>query len=235
MDALDLTFYNKIVNEPNSIYAKPFYYRHKTSGSLIFKCPYCDFETKYWGEKNSDCPEIMAKKTHNIKSHLLSYEHRYNEYFSKGFMPIVPEFETDKIKQTFEFFQDYISSEPDCKGSVYCNLCKVDFDTKKQLYTHLVKSNKRHLVKQVEQDNCASFTVKVSDKIYEIDVKADRHIITGEEHDVMNKYKRIEEGDFCCKHCFNFVTDDDDEFYKHLKTTSHKQMKEIDRAKENIN
>lgn len=238
MTNFDLSNLNTILTNHNDPISKPYFYKHKTSGSNIFRCECCDYETNLFmtaTSKRENKKEqyfeynSMVKNIHGIKTHMLSYEHRFNEYYSKGLIPVIPEFDGDLMNNTFTFFKDHITSVADDEGMFWCDLCDVSFKTRKQLYTHLVKNNKKHLVRQVEKDNTAPFKVSVMDNTYDIEYFFKKSQITPTDRLKMEKYK---DGDsYYCGHCY-FKPEDEDDFYKHLTSKRHKRCKILDVNKE---
>lgn len=239
MADFDLANLNTILTNHNDQISKQYFYKHKTTGANIFKCNCCDYETNLFmtvTKKRENKKEqyfeydSMVKNIHRIKSHMLSYDHRFNEYYGKGLIPVIPEFDGDLINNTFAFFKDHITSVADDDGMFWCDLCDVSFKTRKQLYTHLVKNNKKHLVRQVEKEHNAPFKVTVIDNTYDIEYFFKKSQITPTDRLKMEKYK---DGDsYCCFHCFNFKPVDDDDFYKHLTSKRHKRNKILDEKKE---
>ena len=222
MSTFDLTNLNKIIDEPRCIYGKPYYYQHKTTGATMFRCSCCEFETKLFRDEEMKSHTTLVKQKHNIKTHMLSYEHRFNEYYGKGLIPVIPEFDGDLINNTFAFFKDHITSIADDEGLFWCDLCDVSFKTRKQLYTHLVKSNKKHLVRQVEKEQNAPFKVVVLENRYDITFFNDKPTISPENRAKMEKYRN---GDsYYCGNCY-FTPVDDEDFYLHLTSKGHKRNK----------
>lgn len=201
---------------------KPYVYRHKTSDSVMFKCGCCDFECAFYKDKELKKDIIQIKQTELMRKHMLSYDHRFNEYYAKGLVPVIPEFDGDLINNTFDFFKEHITTIPDDDGVFWCDLCDVSFKTKKQLYTHLVKSNKKHLVRQVEKENDLPYKVIVSDNMYSVEYKNKK--ITPDVLAKMEKYKN-EDGEYSCKYCSHFKPVDTEDFYNHLTSKGHKRNK----------
>ena len=219
-----------ILGNHNDKSVRHYFYKHKTSGANIFKCNCCEFEaplyitaTKSRVNKKEQLKEYdsMVKNIHAIKKHFLSYEHRFNEYYDKGLVPVIPEFDGDLINNTFDFFKDHITSVADDNGLFWCDLCDTSFKTRKQLYTHLVKSNKKHLVRQVEKE--LPYKVIVSDNTYYVEYQNKKVKITPELRAKMENYK--DENGYCCKYCFYYKCDDEEEFYNHLRSKKHKKNK----------
>lgn len=234
MATFDLTNLETILTNHNDTNSKKYFYKHQTSGANIFKCECCDFETMMYitatnkrvNKKDQQFEyNSMVKNTHGIKTHMLSYEHRFNEYYGKGLIPVVPEFDGDLINNTFNFFSEHISPIPDDDGLVWCDLCDVSFKSRKQLYTHLVKNNKKHLVRQVEKEHNAPFKVTVMDKTYDIEYFSSKSTISEENRAKMAKY--LTDDGYFCKHC-NFTPVDEEDFYKHLTSNRHKKNKILD-------
>jgi hypothetical protein len=224
MATFDLVNLEKIINNQSDPRVNHYFYKHETSREYIFKCDCCDFETKLYRYDEKKTQNSMIKQKHNIKTHMLSYDHRFNEYYSKGLIPVIPDFESDLINNTFAFFKDHITSVADENGLFWCDLCDVSFKTRKQLYTHLIKSNKKHLVRQVEKEHNAPFKVSVLENRYEITFFQDT--IKPEDRAVMDKYKN-DDGEYYCKYCY-FTPVDDGDFYNHLRSKSHKRNKILD-------
>jgi hypothetical protein len=222
MSLFDLTNLNKILTNHNDKTVKDYFYRHKTSGANMFRCSCCDFETKLFRDEEMKEHTTLIKQKHNIKTHMLSYDHRFNEYYGKGLIPDIPDFDGDLINNIFAFFKDHITSVADDDGLFWCDLCDVSFKTRTQLYTHLVKTNKKHLVRQVEKEYNAPFKVVVSQNTYEITFLNDKPIISPESRAVMEKYKNSDS--YYCKNCY-FTPVDDDDFYKHLTSKTHRRNK----------
>lgn len=199
-----------------------YVYPHKRSGSIMFKCSCCDFECTFYKDKELKNNTIQIKQTELMRKHMLSYDHRFNEYYSKGLIPVIPEFDGDLINNTFEFFKDHITSVADDNGMFWCILCDVSFKSKKQLYTHLVKSNKKHLVRQVEKEHDLPYKVIVSDNMYSVEYKNKK--LTPDVLAKMEKYKN-EDGDYSCKYCPHFKPVDTEDFYNHLTSRGHKRNK----------
>jgi hypothetical protein len=225
MTHFDLSNLQTILTNHNDKTVSQYFYKHKTSGANIFKCSCCDFETQLYRDKEMKEHTTLIKQKHNIKTHMLSYDHRFNEYYGKGLIPVIPEFDGDLINNTFAFFKDHITSVADDDGLFCCNLCDVSFKTRKQLYTHLVKNNKKHLVRQVEKEHNAPFKVIVMEKRYDIEYFSSKPQITPTDRVKMEKYR---DGDsYFCKYC-DFKPVDDEDFYKHLTSKRHKRNKILD-------
>lgn len=233
MANFDLSNLNTILMNHNDPISKPYFYKHKTSGANIFKCECCEYETNLYitstKKREKKEYESMVKNTHGIKTHMLSYEHRFNEYYGKGMIPVIPEFDGDLINNTFAFFKDHITIVADDDDLFSCDLCDVSFKTKKQLYTHLVKNNKKHLVRQVEKEHNAPFKVILIDKMYDIEYFSSKRQINPTDRLKMEKYR---DGDsYYCGYC-DFKPVDDDDFYKHLTSKRHKRCKLLDLKQE---
>jgi hypothetical protein len=225
MTQFELTNLNKILTNHNDKTVSQYFYKHKTTGSNMFRCSCCDFETKLFRDEEMKNHTTLVKQKGLIKRHMLSYDHRFNEYYGKGLVPVIPEFDGDLINNTFAFFKDHITSVADDEGLFWCDLCDVSFKTRKQLYTHLIKTNKKHLVRQVEKEHNAPFKVVVSENTYEITFFNDNKTISEENRAKMAKY--LTDDGYFCKHC-NFTPVDDDDFYKHLTSNRHKKNKILD-------
>ena len=223
MCTFDLTNLNKILTNHHDSDVKDYFYKHKTTGTTMFRCSCCEFETKLYRDEEMKDHTTLVKQKGLIKRHMLSYEHRFNEYYGKGIIPVIPEFDGDLINNTFAFFKDHITSVADDDGLFWCDLCDVSFKTRKQLYTHLVKTNKKHLVRQAEKEHNAPFKVTVLENVY--DITFFNNSITPEIRAKMEKYRN--EDSYYCQHC-HFTPIDDDDFYKHLTSKTHKRNKVID-------
>lgn len=238
MTTFDVMNLPKILTNHRDKSVSQYFYKHKTTGANMFRCSCCDFETKLFREEEMKNHTTLIKQSAGIKRHILSYDHRYNEYYGKGLIPIIPDFDGDLINNTFDFFKDHISTNPDEDGLVWCDLCQVSFKTRKQLYTHLVKTNKKHLVKQVEKEQNVPFKINTDDAVFDVEYLTDntpgyKTIISPENRVIMEKYKNDDE--YCCKYCFNYNTMDDIAFYNHLRSKTHKTNKILDEHRDTYN